>query len=320
MPAPIPLDNTLGALYIGVAASSVVFGINCMQSFLYFAEHSKCDGRFVKAFVTVLWILELLTVILINHGVYFYSITNFGDLNILTEPTVWSITVEVGLSTFVALMVQTFFAHRVYILGGGKKLLPCIIMFLTLTQFAMGLVYTKVALSFKRFSGGASDFPYVMTVFGSEVVADFLIAASSIYYLRQHAERSEVSATRHIIYVLIKYVVNTCLLEVLCLIPIITLLAIETNTLLFGPFVLVLPRVYSLSLLCSLNNRDHLRDISHGENGVTMSLPSFGRTRSGTAIANGGNNFELTTNSTQMQFQVKDDISTFASYDKATPV
>jgi hypothetical protein len=316
MPSPIPLDNTLGALYIGVAASSVVFGINCMQSFLYFAEHSKRDGRFVKAFVTVLWVLELLTVVLINHGVYFYSITNFGDLNVLGEPTIWSIVVEIGLSTFVAFMVQSFFAYRVYILGGGKKLLlPCIIMLLTLAQFAMGLVYTRVALSFKRISGGSSDFPYVMSLFGLELVADFLIAASSIFYLRQHAQRSEVHTTQHVIYVLIKYVVNTCLLEVLCLIPIIALWATEASTLIFGPFVLVLPRVYSLSLLCSLNNRDHLRDISHGKNGLA-SNPSSGRT----ALGSNGNNFELTTNSTQVQFQVKEDISTFASYDKATPV
>ncbi|KAF7356484.1 hypothetical protein MVEN_00981500 [Mycena venus] len=355
MPSPIPLDNTLGALYIGVAASSVVFGINCMQSFLYFAEHSKRDGRFFKAFVLVLWILELLTVVLINHGVYFYSISNFGDLNVLAEPTIWSIVVEIGLSTFVAFMVQSFFAYRVYILGGGKKLLlPCIIMVLTLAQFAMGLVYTKVALSFKRFSGGnkrlrkynlflllkfvfdigVEQKPYVMTLFGLELAADFLIAASSIFYLRQHSQRSEVHATQHVIYVLIKYVVNTCLLEVLCLIPIIALAsrgqfylrysfglityqwASEATTLIFGPFVLVLPRVYSLSLLCSLNNRDHLRDISHGKNGL-VSNPSSGRTA---ALGSSGNNFELTTNSTQVQFQVKEDISTFVSYDKATPV
>ncbi|KAJ6501017.1 hypothetical protein C8R47DRAFT_1211292 [Mycena vitilis] len=93
MPSPIPLDNTLGSLYIGVVLASVVFGINSMQSFLYFAEHSKRDGWFVKLFVSVLWVLELLTVVLINHGVYFYSISNFGDLNVLAEPTIWSIVV-----------------------------------------------------------------------------------------------------------------------------------------------------------------------------------------------------------------------------------
>ncbi|KAF7354090.1 hypothetical protein MVEN_01096400 [Mycena venus] len=338
MPSPIPLDNSLGALYIGVATASVIFGINCMQSFLYFAEHSDRDGRFIKGFVTMLWVLELLTVILIHHGIYFYSISNFGDLNVLAKPTIWSIVVEIGLSTFVAFMVQSFFAYRVYILGGGKKLLlPCVIvcrstqsekksqleavqMFLTLGQFAIGLVFTRVALLFTDVTGGTSDFPYVMNLFGFELAADLLIAASSIYHLRQRAQRSEVSDTQHVIYVLIKYVVSTCLLEVLCLIPIIALWATEATTLIFGPFVLVLPRVYSLSLLCSLNNRDHLRDISHSKDGVTMLLPSSGRTRSGTAVGNSGNNFELTTNPTQVQFQVKKDISTFVSYDKATPV
>ncbi|KAJ7505783.1 hypothetical protein B0H11DRAFT_1976161 [Mycena galericulata] len=324
MPSPIPLDNTLGCLYIGVVLASVVFGINCMQSFLYFAEHSQRDGRFVKLYVAVLWIFELLTVILINHGVYYYTISNFGDLNVLAEPTVWSIVVEIGLSTFVAFMVQSFFAYRVYILGGGNRgkslILPCVIMFLTCSQFAMGLLYTKVALSFKRATGGTSDFPYVMTLFGLELSADFLIAASSIFYLRRHARRSEVHSTQHVIYTLIRYVVNTCLLEVLTLIPIIALWATEATTLIFGPFVLLLPRVYSLSLLCSLNNRDHLRDISYGKNGLATPLPSSGQTRSGTAVGGSGNTYELTTNTTQLQFR-KEDISTFTSFDnKATPV
>ncbi|KAJ7637543.1 hypothetical protein DFH06DRAFT_1478555 [Mycena polygramma] len=324
MPSPIPLDNTLGSLYIGVVLASVVFGINSMQSFLYFAEHSKRDGWFVKLFVSVLWILELLTVVLINHGVYYYSISNFGDLNVLAEPTIWSIVVEIGLSTFVAFMVQSFFAYRVYILGGGNRgkslILPCIIMFLTCAQFAMGLLYTKVALSFQRVTGGTNDFPYVMTLFGLELSADFLIAASSIYFLREHARGSEIHSTQHVIYTLIKYVVNTCLLEVLCLIPIIALWATEATTLIFGPFVLVLPRVYSLSLLCSLNNRDHLRDISYGKNGLATALPTSFGTKSSTAVGGSGNNYELATNTTQLQFH-KDDTATFGTYDnKPTPV
>ncbi|KAJ7702078.1 hypothetical protein B0H16DRAFT_1902513 [Mycena metata] len=320
MPSPIPLDNTLGSLYIAVVLATAGFGINCMQSFLYFAEHSKNDGRLIKLFVAVLWILELLTVALINHGAYFYTISNFGDLEVLAEPTVWSIIVEIGLSTFVAFMVQSFFAYRVYILGGADKgkslILPCVIMVFTCAQFAMGLVYTKVALSFKRATGGSSDFPYVMTLFGLELVADFLIATSSILFLRRHAKRSEVHTTQHLIYTLIKYVVNTCLLEVLCLIPIIALWAAESTTLIFGPFVLVLPRVYSFSLLCSLNNRDHLRDMSYGKNGLVATLPSSGQTRSGTGAGGSGNNYELT------KFPREDTASVkFAGYDdKATPV
>ncbi|KAJ7626650.1 hypothetical protein DFH06DRAFT_1228178 [Mycena polygramma] len=322
MPSPIPLDNSLGSLYIGVALATAVFGINCTQSFLYFAEHNKNDKIFVKLFVAVLWILELITVILIHHGVYFYTISNFGDLSVLAAPTIWSIVVEIGLSTFVAFMVQSFFAYRVYILGGGNRgkslILPCIIMLLTCGQFAMGLFFTKVALSFTQVTGGTADFPYVMPLFGMELAADVLIAVSSIFYLRRHAQGNEVHSTQHVIYKLIKYVINTCLIEVLCLIPIIALWAAEADTLIFGPFVLILPRVYSLSLLCSLNNRDHLRDISYGKSGLAT---ASGQTRSVTAVGGSGNSYELTTTPARLQLQIKQDINTLVSYDnKATPV
>ncbi|KAF7301921.1 hypothetical protein MIND_00758100 [Mycena indigotica] len=342
MPSPIPLDSTLGGLSIGVTAATLIFGINCMQTFLYFVEHSAHDGRFLKAYVAALWFFELITVVLINHGMYYYSITNWGDLDVLSKPTVWSVIVEIGLSTLIALMVQTFFAYRVYILSGGKKLLlPCIIMTLTLAQFAMGIVYTRMGLAFKRLSGGTSDFvrlhyhhdmawnltlfePYVMSLFGLELAADGVIAASSIYYLRQHHERSSIKSTKHVIYVLIRYVVNTCLLEVsvvnsfdeniihvdpeyrsLCLVPLIALWGAVPNTLEFAPFVLLVPRAYSLSLLCSLNNRDHLRDIGRGPNGVSLTSTS-GRPRGNTTLAEDtANNVELMTTSTQIQFKVQ---------------
>ncbi|CAK5271776.1 unnamed protein product [Mycena citricolor] len=345
MPALVPLDNSVGALSIGVTVATMLFGINCMQSFLYFAEHSQKDGLALKLFVGLLWLLELVTAVLINHGIFFYTVSNWGDLSVINEPTVWCVPSSSSLPsqnrkpvagvfwsklgsvfTFVALMVQGFFAHRVYILGGRRKILPGIIIFLTLAQFAMGIgegrcvsmlltydahplkVYTKVSLSFKRLSGGSSDYvrfilldvsptemeqPYVMPLFGLELSADMLIAAGLIYYLRQHVKRSAIRETQHIIYVLIKYVVNTCQSHVfldphsalifvgcaqvhsnLCLAPLIALWFYEADTLIFIPFVLVMPRVYSLSLLCSLNNRDNLREISNVNPDIDLSIHS----------------------------------------------
>ncbi|CAK5270981.1 unnamed protein product [Mycena citricolor] len=320
MPALVPLDNSVGALSIGVTVATMLFGINCMQSFLYFAEHSQKDGLALKLFVGLLWLLELITAVLINHGIFFYTVSNWGDLSVINEPTVWCVPSSSSLPsqnrkpvagvfwsklgsvfTFVALMVQGFFAHRVYILGGRRKILPGIIIFLTLAQFGQNVRksgYLKSAhhrsvrqqweLSIRK-CRGSSDYvrfilldvsptemeqPYVMPLFGLELSADMLIAAGLIYYLRQHVKRSAIRETQHIIYVLIKYVVNTCALEVLCLAPLIALWFYEADTLIFIPFVLVMPRVYSLSLLCSLNNRDNLREISNVNPDIDLSIHS----------------------------------------------
>ncbi|VDC07090.1 unnamed protein product [Peniophora sp. CBMAI 1063] len=270
MPSLVPLDNTLGALAIGVVISSILYGVNCMQTFLYLTEHCKRDGWFLKSFIMLLWAMETLTCILLNHGIYYYTVTNFGNYDVLLHSgTPWSILVEVGVSAFVALLVQCFFAHRVYILNGRRPILPLFVVVLSLAQFAVGLVYADVSLSFKRFTGGSSDFPYVISLFGLELVADCTIAASTIYYLSFKASRSEITSTRRVIYLAIKYVVSTCLLEVFCIVPIIALWTTIPSALYFSPFISCLARVYSASVMCSLNNRDHLRGIT--TNAITLS-------------------------------------------------
>ncbi|KZV67224.1 hypothetical protein PENSPDRAFT_60924 [Peniophora sp. CONT] len=271
MPSLVPLDSTLGASSIGVIASNIFYGINCMQVFLYYTDHCKHDGWFLRTFIGVVLAMETLVCVLLNYGIYFYTVTNFGDYEVLLDSvTVWSILVEIGLSTFIALQAQCFFAYRVYILGGKKLVLPIIITILSLAQFALGLVYIDASLSFKRLAGGSSDFPYVISLYGLELIADTTIAVSSIYYLYARASRTEIRSTKQVIYVIIKYVINTCLLEVVCIIPIIALWTADASSLTYAPFVFILARVYSASVLCSLNNRDYLREVAGYKNGSVI--------------------------------------------------
>ncbi|VDB94436.1 unnamed protein product [Peniophora sp. CBMAI 1063] len=312
MPSLVPLDITLGALCIGVIFSNIVYGINCMQVFLYYTDHCKRDGWFLRAFIAVMWIMETLICVLLNYGIYFYTVTNFGDYDVLLHSaTVWSILVEIGLSTFIALQVQCFFAHRVYILGNKKLTLPIIITILSLAQFALGLVYIDVSLSFKRFTGGSSDFPYVISLYGLELIADTTIAISSIYYLRVRANRTEIRSTKHIIYVIIKYVVNTCLLEVVCIIPIIVLWTADASSLTYAPFIFALARVYSASVLCSLNNRDYLRELStRGKGMITMSnlrdQPCGNGVQGGVSDSEDSRQHQIATNTIQLGTQSVD--------------
>ncbi|VDB86874.1 unnamed protein product [Peniophora sp. CBMAI 1063] len=81
-----------------------------------------------------------------------------------------------------------------------------------------------------------------------------------IYYL--YTNRSTVPTTNRIIHLLIKYTINTCLLEALCTVPCLAIWITKPDTLVYTPFYFLLIRLYSCSLLCSLNNRDHLRDMS----------------------------------------------------------
>ncbi|KAH9918465.1 uncharacterized protein B0H18DRAFT_937814 [Fomitopsis serialis] len=51
MPSLIPLDDYLGAILIGLLLSTVLYGVTCLQTYLYYTRYSKGDGRGLKALV-----------------------------------------------------------------------------------------------------------------------------------------------------------------------------------------------------------------------------------------------------------------------------
>ncbi|KAJ7748819.1 hypothetical protein DFH07DRAFT_775634 [Mycena maculata] len=111
--SPPPLDNTLGAVYIGVVVSSAIYGLTCLQTYRYYQLQIK-DPVWLRCCVFILWILETLHSACIAHAVYFYSITHYGDYASLLE-AVWSIILPVGVNCLTGYIVQMCFAWRVFV-------------------------------------------------------------------------------------------------------------------------------------------------------------------------------------------------------------
>ncbi|KAJ7807627.1 hypothetical protein B0H14DRAFT_2494538 [Mycena olivaceomarginata] len=83
----IPLDNSLGAWLIGLIVSSVIFGVTCLQVYLYFTKHCARDPVFLKTYVALLLALDAFNLALVSHAFYFLTVTNFGDyLELGTAP------------------------------------------------------------------------------------------------------------------------------------------------------------------------------------------------------------------------------------------
>ncbi|KAJ6529306.1 hypothetical protein B0H19DRAFT_968372 [Mycena capillaripes] len=75
----IALDDSLGAWLIGLILSSVLFGVTCLQVYLYFTKHCGRDPVFLKTFVVLLLALDTFNLALISHSFYVVTVTNFGD-------------------------------------------------------------------------------------------------------------------------------------------------------------------------------------------------------------------------------------------------
>ncbi|KAI0316898.1 hypothetical protein OF83DRAFT_1172450 [Amylostereum chailletii] len=229
----VSLDNTQGALLIGLVLSTAIFGITCLQVYLYFTEHSAGDGHFLKLFVAFLLALDTLHVALVSLCVYHYTITSFGDFKALGRAT-WSLNIQVVIGTLMSLLVQCFFARRVYYLSSKRIVVPSLIVILSLGQLLVGgIVYVIHAFGLPLSIAGLS----------LDLVCDTLIAGSMIFYLLKH--RSKFSRTNNAINVLVTYSMNTCLLITLFTLICLVLWLTETVTLIYAPFFFILIRQVS---------------------------------------------------------------------------
>ncbi|KAJ7929541.1 hypothetical protein B0H13DRAFT_1963955, partial [Mycena leptocephala] len=56
-----------------------LFGVTCLQVYLYFTKHCSGDPVFLKTFVALLMALDTLHLALVSHSFYSTTVTNFGD-------------------------------------------------------------------------------------------------------------------------------------------------------------------------------------------------------------------------------------------------
>ncbi|KAJ7208206.1 hypothetical protein GGX14DRAFT_454159 [Mycena pura] len=269
------LNPTLGAYQIGVLLSSVLFGVLSSQTYVYFTRFPN-DLMKTKTLVGFMWICEAGHEICIAASLYGYTITGYGDPEtLLRMPSTF--VVAVLLHGIISGAVQGFFAFRIYALS--KTLyVPCVCWMLGLLR----LVGTAMVLG-TGLRGTLANYlvqwEWLLTVLWiSGVVNDTMIAATLAFIL--YRERNN-AFTRMIPLVnkLIRWTIETGIVTstATCLI-LICYFAMRTNYIFLAVFV-VSSRLYSNSLLASLNSRATLRKMDEVQLSSPIVTLDFPRTR-----------------------------------------
>ncbi|KAF7362519.1 hypothetical protein MVEN_00599700 [Mycena venus] len=255
MPSLVPLDNLLGAAFIGIMISTAIYGITCLQGYIYYSENSSGDNQHLKIFVGALIALDTFHVMLLGIFYYHYTVTNFGDYVQLLDST-WSLLAQVIVEDVIALMVQFFFAYRIYHLSEKNMLVPTAVCILSIGQ----LGFTVVAVNVKEFKESEAMKPWTISGMASSVACDVIITISMIYYLWSQKQQGNESDYQQADALLAKYRHVACFLTtVFAIATSITFVTNETS-LVYGPFFFVLSRMYACSFLALLNTRHHLRE------------------------------------------------------------
>ncbi|KIK02622.1 hypothetical protein K443DRAFT_677467 [Laccaria amethystina LaAM-08-1] len=275
----IVLDNTFGAAFIGVVVSGWLFGVSCIQAWYYFTHQS--DRWPLKALVSGVMLTDAIHQGLITHTVYTYTITNWGNEAFLNE-IVRTLAVQVIFSGFTTFIVQCFLAWRIWRLSGGKVWLIVIIVLLILGEFGVNLAYTIISLRFETFAQVTHLKALSITINALAAAGDTVIAASLCTML--HRSRTGFHRSNTIITKLIVFSINTGLLTSFCaLASLVSILAWPT-AFIYIAFFFCLGRLYTNSLLATLNARKSIRELSDGiesTSGNNISLNSLGKTKTG---------------------------------------
>lgn len=256
---PPKLDDTYGGALIGLVVGAILYGVTILQSYLYFRRYPQ-DYWFVKSMVILLWALDTVHLVLCTITIYWVLVTNYSNPEVLSQ-THWSMNLQTDCNGLIGLVVELFFARRVWIMSRNWVLTGVIIV-LANVHFSLGIYFTVEAFLL----ASVKEFPKLIWVtstgLGSAAAADIIIAVSLCFYLTR--SRTGFKRTDSLISALIAYSLTTGLVtSVIASVCVVTFAIMPTNFVWLS-FFWILGKCYVNSFLAALNSRDYLRERAIG--------------------------------------------------------
>lgn len=294
--SPATVHNTMGASLVGVICAGMLYGVSCVQTWFYFSKYPK-DVWYIKALVVAVWVFDSVHQGLISHTVYHYLITNFGNFAALDD-MVWSILLEVVFNGFVGLLVQSFLTLRVWRLSNHNIPLTALTVAFVLGEFVCSVVFTIQSLRLTTWAQLRQLKALSMTVNLLAAVADALIAGALCFFLQRSRTGFKKSDT--MITKLTLFAVSTGFLTTICAMASLLSIAVWGQTLIYVAFYFSLGRLYSNSVLATLNARQAIRELGEDSENLSFSLqPTFLKSGPGGFNSNHTTNISIKIDTTQ---------------------
>ncbi|KAF8999303.1 hypothetical protein BDQ17DRAFT_756729 [Cyathus striatus] len=268
------LDKTLGAAFVGVVAAAILHGVSCVQAWYYYT-HQR-DSWPIKALVGAVMAFDTIHQALITHTVYTYLVSNWGDTAFI-QRLVWSMLVEVLFNGLTGLLVQSFLTMRVWRLSNRKVILTGICSILVVAEFGCVVTFTAMSLHLETFVQLAKLKYLSILVNALAAAGDVLIAGTLCVLL--HRSRTGFERSDTMINKLILFAVNTGLLTSICACASLISITVAGETFLYIGFFFCIGRLYTNSLLATLNARKMIRGAGNGthstSDAISLSVRDF---------------------------------------------
>ncbi|KZT27244.1 hypothetical protein NEOLEDRAFT_1177017 [Neolentinus lepideus HHB14362 ss-1] len=262
------MDLVLGPTLIGVMFNVFLFGCVVTQCYMYFITF-KTDALRTRILVWFLLIADALNSAFECVVAYGYTITDFGDFEAASNGN-WRAGTGPVLIGVIAATVQGFYAWRVYRLTQMRWffILICILIFLQFLGATLTGIAGSIITPLVQWNRWEVRVPIVVWLVLAALV-DCLITFTLTFHLKQ--SRTGFAITDDLITRIIRLTVQTGMLTALwAVLDLILYLSLSSPVHLI--FNLALPKLYTNSLLSTLNARMMNGDSSHSNPVITEQM------------------------------------------------
>ncbi|KAI0742287.1 hypothetical protein C8Q80DRAFT_1272986 [Daedaleopsis nitida] len=254
-PSPVPLVLIAGPPLLGFFLAWALQGVLTLQTYLYYLHFPK-DRLGLKSLVYFVLVFEWVHAGLTTQTAFEIYGSQYGSLSSLTGVHNFWFSSAI-MSAIIAGVVECFYARRIWLLS-RSKVLVILIVFLAFAQTVLGIA-GGITLHVLNLNASAQAVDKILSSTGYIVatVDDIIIAIAMAYFLLR--SKTGIRKSDDMLNRLARLVIETGALTSIVSLLTSVLMLHGSNTLLFECPALVLPKLYSNTLLMSLNNRAYLK-------------------------------------------------------------
>jgi len=231
-----------------------------VQTYVY-SYNFPDDRRLIKLLVYGVFFLETLQTVLSGTDLYYWFASGFGNFQHLSSPHAGPFDVPI-IGSLVSLIVQFFFMYRIWVLSNKRSWWLCILILLSsIVSAVAGFTGGAYTHTHEEFPSGRILKIITLTLLIGNTISDLLIMGAMIFYLTKRSTREDYG-TRHALVSIVRLAVETNIATTSVSIVSLLMVSLYPDKNWFICPTSILGKMYSNSLLVSLNNRIAIRDRS----------------------------------------------------------
>ncbi|KAF8890374.1 hypothetical protein BD779DRAFT_266328 [Infundibulicybe gibba] len=264
-----------GSMFVGCILNWFLFGALLIQLYDYQLIYQRRDRMFLRCAVCVVCFLELIQSVFITHTVWDVLVSGWGDPS-ATSKIPWSTIVTPTLVGTVSLIVQLFFAWRIWTLTENicAHAVAIVISLASIMQFGSTIAITA-QYALLNHDSGKLDTLYITAkawLYGS-LACDLLITITMVTLLFLARSKLSFKPTQTLINYLIMHTMETGAITAVAAALRLIFFLTQPNSVLYVAVLFLLGKFYGNVLLTTLNGRRRARDLLNPEFTTSAAQP-----------------------------------------------